>query len=75
MNKPDYTMAYDIFERSFADDISWQVEVLLEVKRAKFGDVSDPWSTMGYTSFEEVYDAVYEEAILIMAEEKGLELV
>ena len=75
MNKPDYTMAYDIFERSFADDISWQVEVLLEAKRAGFDDVSDPWSARGYTTFEEVYDAVYEEAIMIMAEEKGIELV
>ena len=66
MNKLDYPMAYDIFERSFADDISWQVEVLL-------GDVKEGSEDGRYS--EDDYDAAYEEAIMIVAEEKGIELV
>lgn len=66
MNKPDYIMAYDIFERTFADDISWQVEVLL-------GDVKEGSEDGRY--LEDDYDAAYEEAILIIAEDKGIELV
>jgi len=59
-------MAYDIFERSFANDISWQVEILL-------GDVKEGSEDGCYT--EDDYDAAYEEAILIIADEKGIELV
>jgi len=66
MNTTDYTMAYDIFERSFADDISWQVEILL-------GDVKEGSEDGSYS--EDDYDTAYEEAILIIAEEKGIELV
>ena len=66
MNKPYYTMAYDIFERSFADEISWQVEILL-------GDVKEGSEDGRYS--EDEYDTAYEEAILIIAEEKSIELV
>jgi hypothetical protein len=59
MNKPDYTMAYDIFEREFADDIGWRVETLL-------GEGE-------FEEFE--YDAAYEVAVNEVATEKGIELV
>lgn len=60
MNKPDYTMAYDIFEKAYADEISWRIETIL-------GDVED------VDDYE--YDSAYEQAIKDIAEEKGIELV
>jgi hypothetical protein len=59
-------MSYDIFEREYADKITWQVEVLLGY--AKEGS-EDGWYS------EDEYDAAYEEAIMIVAEDEGIELI
>lgn len=53
-------MAYDIFEKAYADEISWRIETIL-------GDVED------VDDYE--YDSAYEQAIKDIAEEKGIELV
>ena len=59
-------MSYDLFEREYADKISWQVEVLL-------GDVKECSEDGKYS--EDEYDVAYEEAIMIVAEAEDIELV
>jgi formylmethanofuran dehydrogenase subunit B len=55
----DSPMAVDLFEREYADEITWQVEVLLEDGEFK----------------ESEYDEAYEQAIELVAEDKGIELI
>ena len=63
-DSPLIEMSFDIFEREYADDITWQTEILL-------GDTKD-----GSAADEAAeYDLAYEEAILIVAEEKGFNLI
>lgn len=52
-------MPVDLFERAYADEITWQVEVLLEDGEFK----------------ESEYDEAYEQAIELVAEDKGIELI
>ena len=67
MNKQDNnTMSFDIFEREYADEISWQVEVLL-------GDTKEGSEDSQYS--EDEYDQAYEQAIKIVAKDHGIELI
>ena len=63
-DNPLIEMSFDLFEREYADDITWQTEVLLG--DAKDGSAADEAAE---------YDLAYEEAILIVAEEKGFDLI
>lgn len=57
--KDDTTMSFDLFEREYADAISWQVEMLIEDGQYEQDD----------------YDDAYEHAVEIVAEEEGIDLV
>jgi hypothetical protein len=59
-------MSYDLFEREYADKISWQVEVLL-------GDAKEGSEDGRYS--EDEYDTAYEWAIIIVAEAEDIKLV
>ena len=59
-------MSADIFERKYADEITWQTEVLL-------GDVKDGSEDGIYSESE--YDQAYEEAIRMVAKDKDIELI
>jgi formylmethanofuran dehydrogenase subunit B len=53
------TMAVDLFEREYADEITWQTEVLL-----------------GNGDFKESeYDEAYEQAVEMVAQDKGITLL
>jgi formylmethanofuran dehydrogenase subunit B len=58
-SKEDSPMPVDLFEREYADEITWQVEVLLGDGEFK----------------ESEYDEAYEKAIEIVAKDKGIELI
>ena len=58
-------MPFDLFEREYADDITWQTEVLL-------GDAKDGSEDGTYSESE--YDLAYEQAIVLVAEDKGIDL-
>jgi formylmethanofuran dehydrogenase subunit B len=52
-------MAVDLFEREYADEITWQTEVLL-----------------GNGDFKESeYDEAYEQAVEMVAQDKGITLL
>jgi hypothetical protein len=57
--KDDHTMSFDLFERDYADEISWQVEILLQD-----GIYND-----------DQYDEAYEHAVEAVAEDHGIELI
>ena len=52
-------MSFDLFERDYADEISWQVEVLLQ----------------DGTYDDDQYDEAYEHAVEVVAEDHGIELI
>ena len=58
-NRNTDTMAYDVFEREYEDEISWETERLLG--EGEFG--------------EDEYDAAFEAAIDAVAAAKGITLV
>lgn len=58
-NRP-IEMPFDLFEREYADEITWQTEVLL----GDHGIHTEP-----------EYDLAYEQAIVLVAEDKGIDLV
>ena len=58
-NKHVDTMAVDLFEREYADEITWQTEVLI-------GDGEFE---------ESEYDEAYEKAVELVAEDKGITLL
>ena len=58
-------MPFDLFEREYADEITWQTEVLL-------GDAKDGSEDGTYSESE--YDLAYEQAIVLVAEDKGIDL-
>lgn len=58
-NRQSDTMAYDVFEREYGDEISWETERLLGE-----GEYA-----------ENEYDAAYEAAIDAVAAAKGITLV
>ena len=58
-NRNSDTMAYDVFEREYEDEISWETERLLGQ-----GEYED-----------DEYDAAFEAAIDVVAAAKGIILV
>ena len=58
-------MSFDIFEREYANEIIWKTEVLLE----ECGGSEDETYT------ESEYDLAYEQAIQLVAAEKGYTLI
>ena len=58
-NRNSDTMAYDVFEREYEDEISWETERLLGQ-----GEYED-----------DEYDAAFEAAIDVVAAAKGITLV
>jgi len=59
-------MPVDLFEREYADEITWQTEALL-------GDAKDGSEDGIYSESE--YDQAYEQAILLVAEDQGIDLI
>jgi hypothetical protein len=59
-------MPVDLFEREYADEITWQTEALL-------GDAKDGSEDGVYSESE--YDQAYEQAILLVAEGEGIDLI
>ena len=58
-NKREDAMAVDLFERKYADEITWQTEVLIGDGEFK----------------ESEYDEAYEQAVEMVAEDKGITLL
>jgi hypothetical protein len=64
-NKHIDTMAVDLFEREYRQEIEWQTEVLLgdgEFKESRLFKESE-------------YDEAYERAVELVAEDKGITLL
>lgn len=56
------TMAYDLFERQYRQQIEWQTEVILG------NDIKDQ-------DYQEAYDSAYEEAVEQVAAQEGITLL
>ena len=59
LSKDDTTMSFDLFEREYANAITWQVEMLIEDGQYD----------------QEDYDDAYEHAVEIVAAEEGINLI